>query len=348
MIRLPVDKQLALQRSVRLLLHRKRPSICCCMQVLGAMVASFEAIPFAQFRSRPLQLAILACWDKSPESLDRHIVLPTRVHLALRWWLRTPTLQSGKSFLPVLWTIITTDASLQGWGGVFPPRMVQVSIGVQTANQHLGTPGHSSLLGPSPEGPANMDSIRQCHGCGLYQPPGGYPQLCVDEGVGKNPEEGGVTCPSSFSTVHSGSGELGGGFPQPDDSTRENGPCPGGVRTDLSPVGSSRGGLDGVQLQPQTSHRLLSHKRSQGVRRRRSGSAVGRVFSSVCVPASPSPASCSTQDQDGGRPGDPNRPGLAPSGVVLRRPPPPRGRTVAPSTQGRSALSGTCMPSTSI
>lgn len=39
------------------------------------MVTSFEAVPFAQFHSRPLQHSILLLWDKLVQSLDKLIHL---------------------------------------------------------------------------------------------------------------------------------------------------------------------------------------------------------------------------------------------------------------------------------
>ncbi|XP_044124926.1 uncharacterized protein LOC122919803 [Bufo gargarizans] len=77
-IRLPPDKRLALHRSMRVLLDCRLLSILLCMRMLGKMVACFEAIPFAQFRSRTF-LAILSSWDKSSKSLDYPIRLSPRV-----------------------------------------------------------------------------------------------------------------------------------------------------------------------------------------------------------------------------------------------------------------------------
>ncbi|CAJ0937887.1 unnamed protein product [Ranitomeya imitator] len=95
------------------------------MKVLGRMVATLEAIPFAQFHSRPLQQAILSQWDRSVFSLDRPIRLSFRVKRSLNWWLTSPLISQGRSFLPVHWQVVTTDASLIGWGAVFRHLTVQ-------------------------------------------------------------------------------------------------------------------------------------------------------------------------------------------------------------------------------
>lgn len=42
-----------------------------------------------------------------------------------------------KSFLPLSWKILTTDASLEGWGGVLDILSVQVTQGVQASDLSL-------------------------------------------------------------------------------------------------------------------------------------------------------------------------------------------------------------------
>lgn len=96
------------------------------MQVVGVMVSSFKAVPFfAQFHMCPLQSVILACWNLSPHSLDRAIRLPETVKQSLLWWLQSPRIQLGRSCLPISWQMVTTDASLTGWGGTFRSLTVQ-------------------------------------------------------------------------------------------------------------------------------------------------------------------------------------------------------------------------------
>ncbi|CAJ0925813.1 unnamed protein product [Ranitomeya imitator] len=122
---LPTDKRSTLCRDIRLLQGPRPPSLRSAMKVLGRMVATLEAIPFAQFHSRPLQQAILSQWDRSVFSLDRPIKLSFRVRRSLNWWLTSPLISQGRSFLPVHWQVVTTDASLLGWGAVFHHLTVQ-------------------------------------------------------------------------------------------------------------------------------------------------------------------------------------------------------------------------------
>ncbi|CAJ0944457.1 unnamed protein product [Ranitomeya imitator] len=122
---LPKDKRSTLCRDIRLLQGPRPPSLRSAMKVLGRMVATLEAIPFAQFHSRPLQQAILSQWDRSVFSLDRPIRLSFRVRRSLNWWPTSPFISQGRSFLPVHWQVVTTDASLIGWGAVFRHLTVQ-------------------------------------------------------------------------------------------------------------------------------------------------------------------------------------------------------------------------------
>ncbi|CAJ0958715.1 unnamed protein product [Ranitomeya imitator] len=116
---LPEDKRSILRRDVRLLQGPRFPSFQSAMKVLGRMVATLEVIPFAQFHSLPLQQAILSQWDLSVFSLDRPIRLSPRVKRSLNWWLTSPLISQGRSSLPDHWQVVTTDASLLGWGAVF-------------------------------------------------------------------------------------------------------------------------------------------------------------------------------------------------------------------------------------
>ncbi|XP_018417399.1 PREDICTED: WD repeat-containing protein 55 [Nanorana parkeri] len=44
--------------------------------------------------------------------------LSREARASLVWCLRSPSLVLGKSFLPIHWTVVTTDVGLLGWGGV--------------------------------------------------------------------------------------------------------------------------------------------------------------------------------------------------------------------------------------
>lgn len=88
------------------------------------MVSTFEVEQYVQFHARVLQKRFLSKWDKLPVSLDSLICLGQMTRASVLW---SPSLQAGRSLLPLLWTLVMTDASLFGWRG--GPR-VEVSSGL--------------------------------------------------------------------------------------------------------------------------------------------------------------------------------------------------------------------------
>lgn len=61
-ISLPMGKVLHLRSLVTLLLQKPQHTVRLCMKVLGVMVSTIEAVPFAQFHLRKLQWNILTTW----------------------------------------------------------------------------------------------------------------------------------------------------------------------------------------------------------------------------------------------------------------------------------------------
>ncbi|XP_044151474.1 serine/threonine-protein kinase 31 [Bufo gargarizans] len=117
---------------VFLLLEKHRALLPChpvpfrkCIQTLGLMVVSVEAVLFTPFYIRSLQQAILRTWDKTASSLNRPMLLSATVRQSLHWWLHPSYLSRGKSSLPLNWLVLTTDARLSSWGGVFLNHIVQ-------------------------------------------------------------------------------------------------------------------------------------------------------------------------------------------------------------------------------
>lgn len=82
------------------------------MRLLGKMVSTFKAVPYTQFHSRPLQVNILSIWNRKIQALYYHKSLAPGVLLNLNWWMVSRNLKNGKSFLPVIWRIVTANASL--------------------------------------------------------------------------------------------------------------------------------------------------------------------------------------------------------------------------------------------
>lgn len=51
--------------------------------------------------------------------------LSPKTRILLIWWLTSPALELGKSFPPLTWTVLLTDASQLGWEEVLGTEMVQ-------------------------------------------------------------------------------------------------------------------------------------------------------------------------------------------------------------------------------
>ncbi|CAJ0967875.1 unnamed protein product [Ranitomeya imitator] len=136
------------RRDIRVLQGPRYPSFRSAMKVLGKMLATLEAIPFAQFHSRPLQQAILSQWNRSIFSLDRPIRLSPQAKQSLNWWLTSPLVSQGRSFLPVPWQVVMTDASLLDWGAVFRHLTVQSRWSTQEATLSINVLVIRAILCP--------------------------------------------------------------------------------------------------------------------------------------------------------------------------------------------------------
>lgn len=89
---LPHDKFQSLCSHVR---AQRKSLVHICMWVLDLMVASFKAVLYAQFHSRPLQHS--GCVEQT-ESLDRSIHMNSKANLSLMWWSSNPAVELGKPF----------------------------------------------------------------------------------------------------------------------------------------------------------------------------------------------------------------------------------------------------------
>eukprot|EP00079_Xenopus_tropicalis_P015415 XP_004913005.1 PREDICTED: uncharacterized protein LOC101734416 [Xenopus tropicalis] len=109
---LPQHKIDLLQSLIKSLLSRPTHTIKFCMKVLGVMVSTIEAVPFAQHHLRELQWNILASWKR--KSLLQEIRLSRQTRASLTWWLQANNLSLGKPLGEPRWHILTTNASLFG------------------------------------------------------------------------------------------------------------------------------------------------------------------------------------------------------------------------------------------
>lgn len=75
-------------------------------------------VPYCRLYMRPLQEALTAQWIQSEGSFDDVVQVTPKMVTALQWWTRPGNLSQGLPFLlQASPQVITTDASLEGWGG---------------------------------------------------------------------------------------------------------------------------------------------------------------------------------------------------------------------------------------
>ncbi|XP_063809669.1 uncharacterized protein LOC135026146 [Pseudophryne corroboree] len=134
---LPVEKAQELQNMVRNLLKPKRVSVHQCTRVLGKMMATYEAIPFCRFHARTFQWDLLDKWSVSHLQIQQKISLSPRARVSLLWWLQSAHLLEGRRFGIQDWVLVTTDASLRGWGAVTQGRNFQGIWSSQEACLHI-------------------------------------------------------------------------------------------------------------------------------------------------------------------------------------------------------------------
>ncbi|XP_056415809.1 uncharacterized protein LOC130357228 [Hyla sarda] len=112
-IHLTPERKLRVQDTAQSLLVPKRETLPYLMRMVGLMSATVETVPWALWHLRPLQSEVLAIWNPSREELNSMHSLSPQVQSSLRWWIH---LQDNQSLIQPVWIILTTDASLMGWG----------------------------------------------------------------------------------------------------------------------------------------------------------------------------------------------------------------------------------------
>lgn len=90
-------------------------------QLLGKMVSCISIIPWAR---RCTQWLLLPFQKSGRTSSNSQIVLPPQVRLSLMWWT-SPALLKACVFLETDCMVLTTDASLLGWGAHMSDQVVQ-------------------------------------------------------------------------------------------------------------------------------------------------------------------------------------------------------------------------------
>lgn len=109
-----------------------------CLRLLGLMAATVHIVPLGLLHMRPVQRHFQRL-GLCPQKDHRVMVLVTRqLRSALLWWENTDNLAQGNALGPVLRRqVLSSDASLTGWGAVFEGRGVRGSWTGHWLTQHI-------------------------------------------------------------------------------------------------------------------------------------------------------------------------------------------------------------------
>ena len=87
------------------------------LRLLGLMASLVDLVVDCRFHMRVTQMHVLRHYRPTRDSLRKRIPMSGEVRRSLRWWSRPALLLAGKPFQrPPPTEIISTDASLLGWG----------------------------------------------------------------------------------------------------------------------------------------------------------------------------------------------------------------------------------------
>ncbi|XP_060546629.1 uncharacterized protein LOC132711500 [Pantherophis guttatus] len=99
-------------------------SVLALSRLLGKMVSSFDIVPWSRLHSRRLQWFLLPFQRSLSVSSLRKVSLPSKVLDSLKWW-SSSAIANGTLFREPHRSVLTTDASLSGWGAHLDSHMVQ-------------------------------------------------------------------------------------------------------------------------------------------------------------------------------------------------------------------------------
>ena len=88
------------------------------LQLLGVMAATIPTVTMARLHMRPVQWYFKGKWSATRHNLFHPVMTTATLHPCLRWWSDPANLSQGKLFQkPPHTLVVTTDASMEGWGG---------------------------------------------------------------------------------------------------------------------------------------------------------------------------------------------------------------------------------------
>ena len=115
----PTDERAAnLVSCSRILSEAQSAPALAWLKVLGLMASMVDLVPFCRLQMRVIQIHCLAHYRPSRHPISTLIPMSDLVRRELQWWCYRPNLLEGVVFpRPRTSHVVTTDASLTGWGG---------------------------------------------------------------------------------------------------------------------------------------------------------------------------------------------------------------------------------------
>ena len=184
-----------LQDTVLSLVSHHRAPARLWLRVLGLMASMVDVVPYCRLFMRPIQIHLLNHFSPSRDPLTKKVSVSPAAKQHLLWWTLPHNVAPGRFIRERRPTsMITTDASLTGWGAVWKFRDAgrRVVPGrLNSPHQCLRVDGHSQSnpdLGCETGEPSGLDPVRQLHNSRLYQPPGrNQVQDSLPEDLGTSP-----------------------------------------------------------------------------------------------------------------------------------------------------------------
>ncbi|KAJ1148114.1 hypothetical protein NDU88_000954, partial [Pleurodeles waltl] len=113
------------------------------LQLLGMMSSCIAIVPNARLHMRPLQQCLASQWSQAQGHLLDLVLIDRQTYLSLLWW-NNINLNKGRPFQdPVPQYVITTDASMTGWGAHLDQHSIQGQWNVHQTKLHIN---HLELL----------------------------------------------------------------------------------------------------------------------------------------------------------------------------------------------------------
>ena len=116
---LPEDRVAALVKVARVFMRvGQRLQARLWLQLLGLMAATIPSVQQARYRMRPIQWFLKRRWSAKRDKLHTLVMVTMELLPALQWWSDPHNLTQGRPFQePTHQLTVTTDASMEGWGG---------------------------------------------------------------------------------------------------------------------------------------------------------------------------------------------------------------------------------------